>query len=123
MGCLPRLEIQRGRHPRDGTVGRSTALKRHLYADTPPGSMSAPSGLAWDRAATGGNQGREGMTTDDRIKAWIKPKDDHVEAAFVAAAVPERVPAKAVFREEHHAREWIEREASLLRAEVEWMEP
>ena len=58
-----------------------------------------------------------------RILAWVMPCPSCIEAHFVSAATPERVPAIARFNNVFAAREWVEEQAVQLNAAVEWVEP
>ena len=56
----------------------------------------------------------------DRIRAWIETNYGAVQASYVSALMPHRVPATEWFSREEDARAWIEHEARVLGVPVEW---
>jgi hypothetical protein len=55
-----------------------------------------------------------------KLIAWITTGQHGLEAAFVAEGT-KREPARRIFPNVEHARQWIEHEAAVLQASVKWV--
>lgn len=62
------------------------------------------------------------MPSDERLLAWIEPREDACVASFVAkAAARRRAPATRRCASRDEARQWVTKEAEAVHASVEWV--